>query len=143
MDHNLILLTVTNSLSQLGTTVLGAMMRHVGHLELAGGSSRRSFQAVRSCSRETYLRRRFLSVAIPRLHIMADKKEITWMVFPVVRVYENMTDISISLLLTLEMAMCQRVKMVRFSLTRPMSSPSRPPLPSWYCFQKYLTPSRW
>ena len=75
--------TVLNSRSQLWTTVLGAMIRHVGQVLSAGGSSFRSRHALRSCNLDTCLRRRFLSVTTPCFFIIAERNDITWIVLPV------------------------------------------------------------
>ena len=75
--------TVLNSRSQLWTTVLGAMIRHVGQVASAGGSTFRSRHALRSCNLETCLYRRFLSVTMPCFFMIADRNDITWTVLPV------------------------------------------------------------
>ncbi len=83
MTRNTGVPTVSNSRCQLCTTVLGATIRQVCQVASAGGNSLRFFHASRSCKFDTCLRRRFLSVSTPFFLMIAERKEITWMVFPV------------------------------------------------------------
>lgn len=58
------------------------MIKHVGHFTLAFGSSRRFRQDFPSCKRDTYFRRLCLSVTRLSFFIIAERKEIIWIVFP-------------------------------------------------------------
>ena len=97
--------TVLNSRSQLWTTVLGAMIRHVGQVASAGGSSFLSRHALRSCNLETCLRRRFLSVTMPCFFIIAERNDITWIVLPV---YDQRIVNSQKMTFTDKLTLCKR-----------------------------------
>ena len=58
-------------------------MRHVGHVAFAGGTLRCFFHSFRSCNLATCLRRRSTSRLSPRFCMMAERKDMTWIVLPV------------------------------------------------------------
>lgn len=77
-------LTVSSSLFQLWTTVLGAMIRQVGHFAFAGGNFLSFSHSGLSWSLETLLRLLSSSRLSPNFFMIADRNDITCIVFPTI-----------------------------------------------------------
>ena len=75
-------LTLSNSLVHTFTTELGVTINAVGHLSSGGGNFRLSCHSLLSWSCETRFLLRSLSEGRPDLRMIADRNEMTWIVFP-------------------------------------------------------------